>query len=63
MEPHPMKTFLLLIGLGPVVLGLAGCMQPTAPHLATQSEVGGPTGQQQPGAAGAGDQNGPSGGV
>jgi hypothetical protein len=45
-------------------LGLAGCAQPDKPpHLASPHKVSGGSGAQQPGAAGAGDNNGPSGGA
>jgi hypothetical protein len=45
-------------------LGLAGCAQSTKPpHLASAHKISGGSGAQQPGAAGAGDNNGPSGGA
>ncbi len=42
-------------------LGLAGCASPDKPpHLASAHKVSGGSGAQQPGVAGAGDNNGPS---
>jgi hypothetical protein len=44
-------------------LGLVGCASPKPPHLASGHKISGGSGSQQPGAAGAGDNNGPSGGA
>ena len=49
-------------GLIAMSLTLAGCAQDKPPHYASAHKVSGGSGAQQPGAAGAGDNNGPSGG-
>jgi hypothetical protein len=50
---------LALIGMS---LSLIGCASSKPPHYASAHKVSGGSGAQQPGATGAGDNNGPSGG-
>jgi hypothetical protein len=58
-----MKTFnLFRLGLLAMSLALVGCMSNKPPHYASAHKVGGGSGAQQPGEAGAGDNDGPSGG-
>ena len=45
-----------------VSLSLAGCASNKPPHYASAHKVSGGSGAQAPGATGAGDNNGPSGG-
>jgi hypothetical protein len=56
-------TKILVLSLIALSLGLAGCSSPKPPHLASGHKVSGGSGAQQPGATGAGDNNGPSGGA
>ncbi|WP_419759182.1 hypothetical protein [Acidisoma sp.] len=54
---------LFRFGLIALSLTVAGCAQNKPPHFASAHKVSGGSGAQEPGAAGAGDQNGPSGGA
>jgi hypothetical protein len=58
-------TLMKSVGLCLLVtsLGLAGCTTDKPAHLASAHKVSGGSGSQLPGAAGAGDNNGPSGGA
>jgi hypothetical protein len=51
------RLFLLVMSLGAV-----SCTSDKPPHYASAHKISGGSGAQQPGAAGAGDNNGPSGG-
>ncbi len=53
---------LFRLSLVAIALGMAGCTSDKPPHYASAHKVSGGSGSQQPGAAGAGDSNGPSGG-
>jgi hypothetical protein len=53
---------LILLGLVLMFVGVGGCTPDKPPHFASGHKVAGGSGAQQPGAAGAGDNNGPSGG-
>ena len=54
---------LFRFGLVALSLTVVGCAENKPPHFASAHKVSGGSGAQQPGAAGAGDQNGPSGGA